>query len=136
MTAITIPGPLVRDIAEAAYFLLGQAWDPIGDLTERKDSELHPEWWEQHFRDFDAIRALIDALQPVECTMHLPVKVDEDHLSTLTRALGEAIEADSGVLGTGVKDGMDEYWVRERRAQLANLRAFKRALIEPEAVTA
>jgi hypothetical protein len=45
MSTITIPGPLVLNLAEAAQFLLAKSWGPVGDLTAARDSELHPEWW-------------------------------------------------------------------------------------------
>jgi hypothetical protein len=137
--SITVPGPLILDLAEASSFLLGQAWQPIGDLVERKDSERHPEWWEEAFRDFDAMRALLETLliaAQAAGGLHVPSEIDDAHLPSLTSALDEAIRVDSGILETGIHDGMDEYWVRVKRTGIENLKAFKRELLEREAVTA
>jgi hypothetical protein len=121
MSIITIPGPIVRDVAEAAYYLLGRV--PIGELSEQKDSEIHPEWWEEPFEDFDVLRGLVEALQPVES--NTSCLVGDEHKETLMWAINEAIDVRSGLL----RISMDEHEARPHLAQLENLRALRHELI-------
>jgi hypothetical protein len=113
---LTIPAPLARPVAEAAYTLLGRASSSVLRRTESTDRRA--EQFEGPFRQFDTMRRLIEALGPIEPGQD--ASLSDEHAPALADALREGRAA---LAHTAHEEG-DTEQAREYTAELVALTEY------------
>lgn len=119
---LTIPAPLARPVAEAAYTLLGRASSSVLRRTESKDRRA--EQFEGPFRQFDAMRRLIEALGPTEPGQD--ATLSDEHAPALADALREAGPLLIALAHTAHEEG-DTEQAREYTAEMVALTEYAEA---------
>jgi hypothetical protein len=128
---LEIPAGRIPDVRDGLLCLLGDAAEQVDAAVDRRDRELHPEWFAPARDLFERACALLDEIGWDGTLQPQATRIDLDEHG---RTLQEAVEVVLEVAGVDVEEADVTDRERTARAELSRREEFTKRLAELQAL--